>query len=95
MLATSLIAYAKDSFMRTWKQKTLEIMMCRGKRDAKLVIAASAGGGRCAADLAWSQLFEQENEDALSGTPRLLCFVLELDWYMSPGSESFQRTQSV
>jgi hypothetical protein len=25
----------------------------------------------------------------------LLCFVFELDWYMSPGSESFQRTQSV
>jgi len=42
-------------------------MTCRGKRAGNLVITASAAGGRCAADLACSQLVEQENEDALSG----------------------------
>ncbi|WVZ92205.1 hypothetical protein U9M48_038288 [Paspalum notatum var. saurae] len=45
---------------------------CRGRSDGKLVIAASAAGNKLAADSACSQLFEQENEDALSG-PRSSC----------------------
>ncbi|KAG2579941.1 hypothetical protein PVAP13_6NG303600 [Panicum virgatum] len=40
---------------------------CRGKKAGNLVITASAAGGRCAADLACSQLVERENKDALSG----------------------------
>ena len=64
-------------------------MTCRGKRAGNLVITASAAGGRCAADLACSQLVEQENEDALSGTPRLLCFVFQLERHISPGSKTF------
>jgi L-ascorbate peroxidase len=51
-------------------------MMCRGKRAGNLVITASAAGGRCAADLACSQLVEQQNEDALSGTPQFFFFFL-------------------
>jgi len=64
-------------------------MMCRGKKAGNLVITASAAGGRCAADLACSQLVEQENKDALSGIPQLLCFAFQLERHISPGSKSF------
>lgn len=63
--------------------------MCRGRRAGKLLLTASAAGGRSAADLAHSQLFEQENEGALSGAPQLLYFAFQLERHMFPGSESF------
>lgn len=63
--------------------------MCRGRRARKLLVTASAAGGRCAADLAHSQLSEQENEGALSGTTQLLYFAVQLEQKMSPGAESF------
>ena len=37
----------------------------------------------------WHELVEQENKDALSGIPQLLCFAFQLERHISPGSKSF------
>ncbi|KAF8653702.1 hypothetical protein HU200_061812 [Digitaria exilis] len=57
-----LASSSSSSFFSSYCSST-----CRGRRAGKLFLTASAAGGRSADDLAHSQLFEQENEGALSG----------------------------
>ncbi|CAL5001198.1 unnamed protein product [Urochloa decumbens] len=61
------IPYLASSSSSSFFYSSYSCCTCRGRRAGKLVKTVSAAGGRCAADLARSQLFEQENEDTLSG----------------------------
>ncbi|CAL5005309.1 unnamed protein product [Urochloa decumbens] len=61
------ITYLASSSSSSFFYSNYSCCTCRGRRAGKLVKTVSAAGGRCAADLARSQLFEQENEDTLSG----------------------------
>ncbi|CAM0147109.1 unnamed protein product [Urochloa decumbens] len=61
------IPYLASSSSSSFFYSSYSCCTCRGRRAGKLVKTVSATGGRCAADLARSQLFEQENEDTLSG----------------------------
>ncbi|CAL5013490.1 unnamed protein product [Urochloa decumbens] len=61
------IPYLASSSSSSFFYSSYSYCTCRGRRAGKLVKTVSAAGGRCAADLARSQLFEQVNEDTLSG----------------------------
>ncbi|CAO2173387.1 unnamed protein product [Urochloa humidicola] len=66
------IPYLASSSSSSFFYSSYSCCTSRGRRAAKLVKTVSVAGGRCAADLARSQLFEQKNEDTLSG-PRSSC----------------------